>query len=300
MNYCEGLATLITQSRLQSNNTDYSSTQGNPQSLFEVYANEAQENLQTLIINNYPEEFVEFYEVTISTQTESISVPDDIFSNNRIIAVEYSQSGDSQYYRPLPPRTVKERISSIAGYPEFYIRIGRTLYLCPIPNTGKIRVTYYRQLDALKLSTATISGTPSGSTITTNVAIGTTPEYVCISDRFGEVLLRNAKVSTVVTTTITVVGNVSDYLVDGYVLADLAGQYLTEGKYTTTHSKLPRICQRYLVTYMAKRALAKDSSNQAGIEDGELLRMESQILESFAQPSEDVYSIPILDRRIIG
>jgi hypothetical protein len=297
MRYCDSLESLITKARLQSNNSDYSSSQGNPQSLFEMYANEAQDNLQTQIINNYPQEFVEFYEKAITTHTEFVTVPDDIFSNNRIISVEYSYTGDSKDYFPLSPRTVKERISSQSSYPSFYIRISDKIYLNPIPSTGKVRIAYYRELDDIKVPIA-INGTPYGSTIVSEYNIGL-QEYLCVSNRFGEVLLRGAKIASVVGTTITVVGNVADYLVSGATLADLAFQNITIGKYTTTHSKLPKICERYLITYMAKRALAKDSSSQAGIEDGELARMEAQILESFAQPTEDVYTIPILDRRIL-
>jgi hypothetical protein len=298
MRYCDSLESLITKARLQSNNSDYSSSQGNPQSLFEMYANEAQDNLQTQIINNYPQEFVEFYEKAITTHTEFVTVPDDIFSNNRIISVEYSHTGDSKDYFPLNPRTVKERLSNQSSYPSFYIRISDKIYLNPIPSTGKVRIAYYRELDDIKVPTTTVFGTPSGSTITSASNIGL-QEYLCVSNRFGEVLLRGAKIANVSGTTITVFGNVADYLVSGVTLANLAGQNITIGKYTTTHSKLPKICERYLITYMAKRALAKDSSSQAGIEDGELARMEAQILESFAQPTEDVYTIPILDRGIL-
>jgi hypothetical protein len=110
-------------------------------------------------------------------------------------------------------------------------------------------------------------------------------------------MLRNGVVSSynAGTDVITLAANVSTYLVGTYTLANLADGYLTIGAYTTTHSKLKDVCERYLVAYMNWKALSRDAATR---EKSELFReekldLEREIVESYRMPDKDEDSIQL-------
>lgn len=302
------LGDLISVSRYDSNNVNYTTTTaGNPDLLFEQYANDAQDHLQAVLVNVNSQNFVDQEIITVVSGTETYNAPANLYINNKLISVEFSYTGELSDYVKLLPKTFAER-NTTSGCPDYYIRAGRVIYLNPIPNQGGyLRVMYYRELDDIRLRNGTINGTPSGTSIVlssptslqeTNLS---SAEYICVSDRFGTVMLYNGVVSSYNsgTDTITLAANVSTYLVSGYTLANLASGYVTIGAYSTTHSKLPNDCERYLITYMTKRGFGKDSSTNVAQTDQELVLMENDIAENHAVPTEDVYTIPILDDQIL-
>ena len=308
MSFCRYVGDLVTDIRLQSNNADYSTSTGNSQDLFLRYINDAQDHLQAAILNVHPQEFVTEVILTSASGTEIVSVPEDVFINNRVISVEYSPTGQVRDYYKLRQKTFLERDTRSIGEPNFYIRSGNSIYLNPIPTrTASLRVLYYRELDDAAFRVAKISANATSSVTLENTVSSedaaklAVAEYVCISDRFGNPILRNGKVSSYNSGTrvITFVANTSTYLVGSATITN-ASDYLTIGQYTTTHPKLPRNAERYLITYSAKRGLQKDANSVGQIvEDSEMMRMEMDIIESFSQPTEDVLGIPIIDKSIL-
>lgn len=297
---------LITLARQRTGNVDYSATSGIPDSLMVRTVNHAQSHLQAAILAVFPNEFHTKLEISLTSGTQEYTITDNVFMNNKIVLVEYSQSGNATDYYPLRQGHVFD-VRTSQGQPEFYVRRNGKIVLSHVPSTtsGKIRVTYDRAVDALDIRRGTVNGTPSGTTlVVTNPDEAslplnfTTAEYFCISNRFGDVLLYNGKISSYDsgTNTITGAANISTYLVSGYTLANLASQYITFGKYSTTHSKLPEPCERYLEVYLQKRALTLDESETSLEEDAELKMIESDILNSYTEESRDVDYIPILDR----
>jgi hypothetical protein len=303
------LDSLITLARQRTNNTDYGLRNGISQNLCVQFANDAQDHLQSVIVSAHPQEFTTDTEISVLTGVETYSISDNVFAGGKLINVWYSPTGEQRDYYRLKPRTMLERQQQEGNDPLFYIRASGLIYLNPIPrnSSGKIKVAYYRELDDLDIARGTVNGTPSGATITVANTLTTSPndlttatEYVCISDKYGNVMLRNGVVSTVAGATLTLAANVSTYLVGSYSLANLADGKITIGKYTTTHSKMPSFCERYLLTYLQKRLLNKQSSNNALVEDDEMKVIENDILVSFGQPTEDVYEIPVLDSDVMS
>lgn len=308
------LSTLITAARRRTKNENYEvdsttgvTRSGIPDDLFVEWANDAQDHLQAAILAAFPNEFVSEKTINIVANQEAYTISDNVFINNKLICVEYSFSGNARDYEILDQGTIRDR-QTYSGYPNFYIRISGQILLNPIPKSsqGTIRVSYYRELDDLDVRRAQVNGTPSGSIITVDTMSAVeqlrvnAAEYLSICDAHGEPLLYAAPISTSgSTTTITLTSAVSGFLVSGVALAGLDNGIVTLHKYGTTHSKLPTNCERYIKTYMQKRALTAGESNTSLEEDAELLKIEEDIIASFNDESRDIEFIPIIDEDII-
>jgi len=306
---------IILQARKRTGNEDwdYNATtgetdQGLDQSILVDAINDAQDHLQAVILETWPNQFEDQETFSIVGDQQEYTLTERAFNNGKFILVNYSGSSNaSDYDRALQWRATRDR-RYYTGTPEFYTRSGNQALLSPVPKSsqGLLLITYYRELDDLDIVRAEINGTPSGANITIQA---TTPEpddfglghanYICVSDRFGNVLLYNGIVDSYSSPTITLAANVDTYLTTGTVLADLDGAHVTIGKWTTTHSKLPDGCERYLRVYVQKRALTFDESNSSLEEDAELLKIEKDIFAAFGDESKDVEEIPIVDWEIM-
>lgn len=278
-------------------------TAGISTNLILEFLNEAQEHLQASIVSLYPEEFTGQKIVSVTASTEAITVPDNVFINNKIIAVEYSHTGLVADYERLPQKTLIERDTSTAVDPSFYIRRGAELLLNPIPTTtrGTVRITYYRALDRLEVRRATISARTLTATQLTALTLSTTGDYatdlqsadfLCVNDKNGVVTMYNIPITSYDPSTGVVTLSAFTFA-SGETAA--VSDFVTIGQYTTTHSKLPWTCERYLKLYAQLRTLKKDSSDDALLEDHDLTRMEESILTAYATVDEDLHEIPILD-----
>lgn len=308
------LATLIAIARKRTKNEDYeidtttgATVSGIPDELFCEWANDAQDHLQAAIIAAFPNEFITQQVINIAANTESYAINDNVFINNKLVCVEYSNSGNASDYIVLDQGTIRDR-QTYSGSPAFYIRRSGQILLNPIPSTsrGTIRVSYYRELDDLDIKRAQVNGTPATNVITVD-SMSTVEqlrvnaaEYLSVCDIHGTPMLYGAKISTSgALTTITLEANVSTYLLSGFTLANLDNGQVVLHKYGTTHSQLPQNCERYIKTYMQKRALTIGESNTSLEEDAELLKIEEDILESYKDESRDVEFIPVLDEEIL-
>jgi hypothetical protein len=158
----------------------------------------------------------------------------------------------------------------------------------------------------LDLRRGQVSGTPSstnidlsgGSGVTTdNEALLVANTYVCISDAFGTPLLYNGIVSSYNSGTdvLTLTGNVEDYLVTGKTLSDLANAYLTIGKWSTTHSKLPDEAEGYFIEWVNRKLNAVDSDMSFDESDEMLDEIEKAIIASYRRADKEVKTFPIND-----
>lgn len=311
---------IVYSAREQSKNLDYeidattgATVSGISDDVFLEWVDHAQDHLQAAILASYPNEFVESITINLVGGTDEYSILDRVFVNNKIISVEYSHSGRDSDYMPLDQGSFRDR-NSDSGYPRFYIRRGRKIIVNPTPSdsSGTLRVHYYRELDDLDIRRGVVNGVPSGSALVVNGATDAAPsaveelrfaaaEYVCICNALGEPMLYNAQVVSynAGSNTFTFAAAVSTYLITGYALADLDNQYVTLKAYSTTHSKLPDNCERYIQTYAQKRGLSNDKQNADITEDAELLLMERDILQSFAEDSRDIQGFQIIDEEIM-
>jgi len=292
-------SSIIALARERTNETSYSVNAGVSQESCIEWLNDAQTHLQASIVNTYPQEFVDEYFISVVANQERYNLPDNSFGGGRIIDVFYSQTGMDRDYVRLPPRTMNERTQFEGTNPLFYIRSNGQIYLNPVPQTTNavVRVSYYRELDFLQESKGIVTSQASSTlTFSGGHTITTGDLYVCVSKPDGTVVLRAAPISSVTGTTIVLSNPITTYLVSGFSASDLVGGSVTAGKYSTTHSKLPNICEKYIRTYLQKRLLAKGSSADTAEEDNELQQMLGVILNTYSQPIEDTYAIPIIDK----
>jgi hypothetical protein len=296
---------LITEARRQTDNSDNTNTEASDSVSTEEFiyaANDAQDRLQSLITARYPEEFVTQKIIDIVSGTEAYSISDRVYLNARIHSVEWSYTGNIKDYYVIQSGKIRERDTQ-SGSPCFYIRRNGQLLLNPIPNTSvsKLRVNYERELDDVDVRRAKVTGTTG--TPLTSIAIDSAQtgitslgagDYICISDKYGVVKAYNIPVTSATISAITIPSHTL-----GTDESITAGDYVTIGKYTTTHSKLSDACERHLVAYMVWRILMRDDKKRARDKEQEYLSIESDIIAGYSDITRDVEFIPILDSELL-
>jgi hypothetical protein len=276
------------------------------------YLNDGQDRLQNLLSaeKNIAKIFCTESVLSAVAGQEAYTIPDRVLMNKQIEFVEYSATGAVADYVRVEKLNFFNRDTNQSTYPWGYIKRGGQLLIQPTFTTaqGSIRVTYERELDDLDAVRGRVNGTPAGLVIdlthstgaptAANEALFVNGTYVCVSSVSGSVLLYNGLISSydAPTDAITLAANVSTYLVTGVALADLADGYLTVGKYTTTFSKLPDNCERYLIHYAAAELFHRDSSNDYNKELGLLGEIEKDIIKSLSAQTSEVQFVPQMNR----
>jgi len=307
---------LVAIVRERTKNPDYTyvpttgvTSSGISNTLILEYLNAAQAHLQAAILAQYPNEFIESEEISLVSGTEAYTISDNVFANNKLVSVQYNQNNNSTDYYDLPQATIRDR-DTRSGIPQFYIRRSGQILVNPIPTSsvGKIRVEYYRALDTLDLRRGTITSITEAGGYLTQITLtaGTKDnypyelnlsDYVSVNTLAGVPTTYAIPVSTYTAAT-GILAMPATTFPAGATIA--AGSYVTIGNYSTTHSKLPDNCERYLISYAAKRVLTTDTSESSIEEDAELKMIETDILQSFANESRDITYYPILDYEIMN
>lgn len=270
------------------------------------YLNYGLERLQAVILKANPGIFRATYDFNTVAGQEAYTIPDRIYAQERIVNVQRSITGQERDLIDLPERGISYRRSYPASYPTYYIRSGAgQIYLNGVPENSVplIRVTYERQVDSINISNGVVNGTPTGAAIvltsptSAQEALFTANTFICISDFEGNVMFRNGRISSynAGSDTITLVANVSTYLVGTYTLANLAGGVVTVGKWSTTHAKVSDSCARYLELYGATKVFGRDSSSDGN----ELGEVEKEILQTYQDNTRDEATIQISNRELI-
>lgn len=280
---------------------------GNQQ--FLEFMNEGQTHLQSAIINQHPLEFVTSEEISVVSNQEEYTIPDNVFVNNRIITVQYSTTGQARDYYRLPQRSLRDRFTDTSSHPSWYIRRSGRILLNPIPTTtvGKLRVEYYRELDRVALRAGQVSAITDNGTTISALTIGTSDDlpnlisnvgdkYLCICDKDGTVKEYNIAYTSYDSGT-GVFSGINHTRTGTATIT--TSDYITVGKYTTTHSDLPVNCERFIVAYGSLLALKQDSSADWQDEAATIQTMKSDILDSFGDVDEDVKDYPVLDTEIL-
>ena len=285
-------------------------TSGVSNELILQFLNEAQDALQARIAKVFPNYFYSTRIITLVGNQEAYSIDDALLNDSKIVQVEYSFDGSLEGYRPLRFRSLYERNSDTFTEPLYYILFNNQILLNPIPATSgssSVRVTYYRSLDDLALRAGTVAArTLTGSSLSaltlstanddaTGLQLGASEHpYLCFSDLFGSVLSRNITYSAYDSGTGVVTLSPGTQVLDpGETLP--VGSFATVGQFTTTHSKLPNDCERYLIIFASKRLMSQNSSADEVAEDAEVRAVEEDIISNFAPVSGDVQAVPIID-----
>lgn len=299
------LEILIAQARLETDNSDYSTTAGLQQQEFIQAACDAQDHLQSAILIQKPEGvFEKATDIRCSSGVEAYPLPFDAYLKSRVVSVHCSPNGIEREFYPIKQVTSRERYFGVRGTPTEYLRQGTNVILQPIPNSSgtKIRVIHKYKIPRLDLRRATVGAVVLGASSITSLTLDTSADldraglveenYFTVVDKNGAVKMRRIAFTDIDESTGVVTIDPGFAFESGESIA--VGDFLVRGPWSTTHSELADECERYLVTFMKLRALHHDSSNDELFEDKLLMDMEADILGAFADADDDVDGIPII------
>lgn len=284
----------ITTARSQSDNSDYSETTGIPQNDVVEFIADGQDYLQAVISGAFPN--VKIFEgeedLTIVSGQATYALPDNVYLKNRLYYVGYSDSGLEKDLCALRKGNISERFFE-TGHPSIYIPRNKEIIVSPVASSGLVRVNYERKLDRLDIRRGTIeSRVLSGTTLTevvlasdVNLDSSTIEDYsyFCVNDKDGNVTLYNVPISSYNSSSRTLTIDSFDIGTSSIAVGD----FITLGKYSTTHSKLDDACERFLVAWTKWQMLKRDSSVDVQEMNGELQALEAQIIEQYGSLSED-------------
>jgi len=300
---------LIDQVRRETENEDVSSTSGIQDIEFLQYLNDAQDRLQSLITATHPTVFVKEKIVDVIVDTEIYDIPEDAYKENAVTTVEYSPSSNIEDYYHIEQTTMKRRDTAVQGFPVTYIRRSGQVLLQPRPQqAGSLRLNYIKRIDRLDKrrgvvavallddSTRTITTLefdPSSSNPALDANTLLEDNYLTICDRDGKPTMRNIPIDAIDAGTGVVTVSAGFTYEEGESIS--VGAYPVSGKDARTHSELPRMCERYLIAYASWKILKRDSSVDFAEQQSELLQMENDIVNSFADIDDDVHFVPTLN-----
>lgn len=307
MNGNERVDRLFNVARRATENEDFSSDTGiNDEELLQ-YVNDAQYRLLSLITATHPTVFVkESPLISVVKSQEAYPLPDDTLLENRIVSIEYSDTGLVRDLNKLKPLNLSAREVSFEGYPNSYIRRSGNILLSPIPSsTGILRINYQRRIAKLDLRRGRVSTVTldSNTNTITDLIIDptqadfdgntlTTCDFICAIDKLGNQKMIKISVDSIDKNTGVVTIDSTFKYSEGETLE--VGDFIVCGFDASTHSELPMICERYLVAYMTWKLFKRDSSEDAFEQRNELKSMEKDIIEAFRDVSDDIELIPLI------
>lgn len=248
------IADLITAARRLSINEDFTEdangnvTGGIGDDEILQYLNDAQDRLQSVISRSHPPSRPFMKSVTVSavTNQQEYEVPDRVFYGMAIDQIEYSPTGQLSDFTVMERLNLFNNDTNTSNFPRGYLRSFGKFQVVPIPSTsqGTFRVMYERTLDDVDKRRGTIaSHTDSGTQITALTlsttdddpnAINGSNKYLCVNDKDGVVTMYNIPYTSYDSSTGVVTLPAFTYQ-SGESITD--GDFVTVGKYTTTHSK---------------------------------------------------------------
>jgi hypothetical protein len=298
---------LIDDVRQSTENEDFSDTIGIKDAEFLRFLNDAQFRIQNKIVQKHPQVFLGTKTYSVVQSQEAYSLPIDTYMGNKVTAVEYNpQSSNDDYFYPLRPGSRYERDRGSEGDPRKYIRTNGQILLVPVPNqsNGSLELTYVQKLPKLDLRRGSVSSVTLDSSTNTITALNldvstdsvdadTLNKFtrLTVVDEEGTVKMKNIKFTNANSSTGVVTIDSSFTYETGETIE--AGDYIVAGAYSSTHVLLDDMVERYLIAYATLKILHRDS-NLADLDtqNGILMEMEREIVEAYAEISDDIVEIP--------
>jgi hypothetical protein len=303
------LEQLITASRRATNNLDFSSSAGVQDEEFIQALNDAQEEIHSIINTMFPTILMKVVEKSVSIGVDSYSIPSDCYMGTRIDFIEYSSSGLEQDYYPIRKGSVKERINGQNGNPAYYIRQGTNIIVQPAPQQGgKLRITYQQAIPVLDIRRAQVASVVLTSNSITSLTLDTTvafdelaleeQNFITIVDKNGVIKMQDIPVDGIDGNTGVVTVTPGFTFQPGETIVQ--GDYALRGKYSTTHSKLPDVCEKYLLEYCNMRIFMRDSSTDQAEVGALMQKIEATLRSAFAEPDNDPDRVAIISAEYLG
>lgn len=302
----------ITDVRRDTNNSDFSSTTGIDTEDVLRYVNWGQDQIFALVLQTNPNVFQAEEIISLVANQESYVLTGNVYLGERIVNVEFSPTGQVRDYYKIYESPISNRNTYPQHYPLYYTRRNGAIYLIPAPSasSGTLRVVYERALDKLDIRRGQITNRIIAGSSLTSLTLNTgsddptrlqsTPNYLCVSDAFGNVTAYNISYTSYDSGTgaVTLSGG-AHTLASGESVS--VGSYVTVGRYTTTHSKLKDPCERFLELYAASKLYERDSRGATNRNSilSEMDGVKIEILNSYQMPDKDEHEIQISNRDLM-
>jgi hypothetical protein len=270
------------------------------------YLNEGKKLIQWAVANACPWAFRSFVTEQITERLLEYPMPVNALFGDRLYRLDYARTNANDQFRTLQKGDPRKSYYS-EGEPYFYYHNGSNLIIEPAPETGYYRFLIQRQDDILDVRRAMVDGTPAtsgGELDSITIDINAAPydsinrealeeaEWICVCDFEGTVGVYNIPVESYNSATgVITVRDGFDYTSG---ISD--GDYITIGKYSSSHSTLPDGFEDYFLTYAKYRTLNWDSNSDKIEEIPVLQTMKAALIEGIA---ENIGDEPILTDGIL-
>jgi len=300
---------IIDEARESTENEEFDQTVGLSEEEVLKFINQAQYRLHSKIVAQHPQVFTETETKSVVANQEAYGINFKAYLANKISQVEYSATALPADLFPLRKGFLRNRSTGAQGSPDAYIRRGAEILLVPTPNDadGLIRITYIRKvkkLDKRRGQVKAVTLDSGASTITAleiNYINGQTVDSVemskdnrfCVVDKYGNIKMENillSSIDTSVTYDATLAVDAAFTYQSGETIA--VDDYIVPGEFTTTHFELGPEVERYLQLYTEFKILKRDSSGDAQEAFQELAEVERDIIDGYADISDDIMEIP--------
>lgn len=298
---------LIDEVRESTENESYDDTVGLSEEEIVKFFNQGLNRLHSKIVAQHPQVFVETYEVDIVADQEAYTIPEHkAYLKNKISQVDYKHRSSDDYF-PLDATVLRNRATGTSGYTSHYVRRGGEILLIPTPDTsqGSLRLTYIPKAKQLEKRRGIVTAVTTASSAITSLEIdyinGTSVDNTALNkntrftvvDKYGNIKMENVLLSSVsASATYDATLDVDASFTYGSTESISVGDYIIPGAYATSHFTLGPEVERYLQSYVEVKILKRDSSVDSQEAFQELAAIENDIIESYAEMSDDIIGIP--------
>lgn len=287
--------------------SDVTSTSGVQNNEILRYLSSGQAYIQSQILRQVGQTnfFNSSQDISIVNGTKEYTLSGNVYYKQKVKRVRYSSSGLARDYRDLK-YLVSERWTEDAeiSTPSAYSVGNNTIILDSVPSSsaGSLRVVYVASLDRPEIRRGKIQSVANDGTNYTSIVLeddsdldGTNiarylGDYLCVNSVLGVVNYYNAQISAYDAGTRTI--TLTNSLMSAGTIA--AGAYITLGRYSTTHSKLPDECEHYLMEFADWKLKKGDSSSDSVEANQEMVMLMDDIIAQFANAT-DMQTVMIYD-----
>lgn len=294
----------VRQISKQETSDEDSQTEAVSRNLILSFLSQADERIQSLMMSNPSNTFFNTTNIiTTVAEDKDYALPGDLYAGDLVKLVEYSYSGESKHYVPLR-RILRSQVNNTPGQRVCnFLTEGSNLILSPPPLTAGqlVRVTYPKIVDRLDVRRGQVSSTPvndgtdySALTLDDDAFLSASffddHNFLCVSDRNGVVQRYNLEYESYDSATRTFTLSSGQAISSGTISA---GDFVTLGKYSTTHSPMPRIVERYRIAYAAWKVMRVVSNTDAKAQQEEVVGLENDIVSKLKDTMVGVVSLPM-------
>ena len=273
---------IITKAKRSTNTSDLGAISN---LLCQDYLNRIQSFIEDelYLANNENDLFLGNYNFNLIIGQDSYDLPSDIYAKSSVdtLAVSFL-NGISQTFLPLKRISRKQR-----GFTFGYFCENNQIILSPRPASPlAMKLSYQQKIPDLAIRGAKVNVvSPTSFTVTEyETDFEKESDYICIVDADGDIIVEGLTFSYA-TSTFTV----------SSTTGILSGMYVVSGKRATTHSWLPKECEKLLITALERMISYRQSSPD--FNTSSLLTKEEidKIREVFADNSYDDAKPPVTE-----